>query len=90
MFVYAIQNKYTKLYLENGKSHARTKAKFDEKPRLFHRKEDATNCMKCWVLGVWHVEIYDGEANGPVPPDKKPTDRKLEDLEVVKFRLQEF
>lgn len=92
MFAYAIRNKITGLYLENGRVLKRTIAEFGTVPRLFNKKGAATNAMKAWVQGVW-TQSYDPEwgpeGPEPPPPSKKPEDRKLEDLEVVTFELAE-
>jgi len=72
------------LFLSNGRPNRRTRAPFTTKPRLFNDKGAATNAMKCWALGAWSVHFdFEGQPDGPEPPNKKPDDRKLEDLEVV-------
>lgn len=89
MYVFAIRNKVTGLFLSSGKAKARTSAKFSKNPRLFGRKSDAINAMKCWAAGRWRVHIdYEGEADTPSPPDKPPADRKLEELEIVSSNVQ--
>ena len=70
MKIYAIQNIETKLFLEAGKSMARTRAKFGSKPRLFNTKHAASNALSCWILGNW------GSDEGyPVPPVNISKDR---------------
>ncbi len=77
MKVYAIKNIQTGMFLENGKSMSRTSAKFSNKnTRLFTEKRAATNTMNCWLLGPWTQKYYEGEGQGPEPPDKIPDDRK--------------
>lgn len=88
MKIFAIKNIHTGLFLENGPKMKKTRAKFSTKPRLFLRKADAVNCMKCWCMGIWHQEYYEGEGSGPMPPDKKPEDRKLEDLIIVETECE--
>jgi hypothetical protein len=85
MKIYAVRNKTNGLFLSLGKPNQRTRAKFTTKPRLFADKGAASNAMKCWASGVWRVHFdYEGQPDDlPMPPDKKPEDRKLEDLEVV-------
>lgn len=84
MKIYVIKNKTTGLFLSSGKPNRRTRAGFSNKPRLFNDKGAATNAMKCWAAGIWSVHFdYEGQPDGPVPPNKQPIDRKLEDLEVV-------
>lgn len=51
MKVYAIRNKETGLFLENGKSMAKSRAKFSNKnTRLFTNRAAASNALSCWVL----------------------------------------
>lgn len=91
MKIYAIKNIQTGLYLSNGKAMARTRAKFDSKPRLFNTKSAASNALSCWLLGVWgnHVD-YEGNQDGPTPPNKVPDDRKeiAEFLKVVEAEVK--
>lgn len=87
MIIYAIKNKITGLYLSDGKIYAKTCAKFSDKPRLFKRKVDAINAMNCWLMGVWGRSYYEGECEGPSPPDKKLDDRKAEELKIVSGAL---
>lgn len=90
MKIYAIRNKHTKLFLENGKPMAKTRAIFSNKnTRLFTKKAAATNALECWSLGVWHnrTDAY-GEQEGPEPPNTIPPDRNKAHLEVVEADVE--
>ncbi len=91
MKIYAIKNIQTGLYLSNGKAMARTRAKFDSKPRFFNNKAAASNALSCWLLGVWenHVDC-EGIQDGPMPPNSAPNDRKeiAEFLKVVEAEVE--
>ena len=91
MKIYAIQNTSTNLFLSEGKPMARTIAKFTDKPRLFNNKRSATMALNCWILGRWSNKIdFEGQPEGPCPPDKIPDDRKevAEFLKVVEAEVE--
>lgn len=98
MNVYALRKKGTDKYLpmrRKNRGYSHDEPTDQKPPRLHFTLKSAQNTLTAWLMGCWQNETttsgYFGEDVDVYPvPMAPPTERKREDMEIVKFDLTEI